>query len=105
MTIPLTSVKYGLLFIDCSVMMTVTVPLALVKCNLLFVARCVIMTITISLALITCRIQTHKRFKITLFIRTKHNMLIFGVSPFIKLAVILVLDFLTAVGCLLVVVQ
>ena len=27
----------------------------------------------------------HKRFKITLFIRTKHNMQIFGVIPFIKL--------------------
>ena len=63
------------------------------------------MTITISLALITGRTQTHKRFKITLFIRTKYNMLIFGVSPFIKLVVIFVLDFLTAVGCLLVVMQ
>ena len=30
-------------------------------------------------------IQTHKRFKITLFIRTKHNMRIFWVIPFIKL--------------------
>ena len=30
-------------------------------------------------------IQTHKRFGITLFIRTKHNMRIFGVIPFIKL--------------------
>ena len=34
-----------------------------------------------------CRnnIQTHKRLKRTLFIRTKHNMQIFGVIPFIKL--------------------
>ena len=30
-------------------------------------------------------IQTHKRLKSTLFIRTKHNMRIFGVIPFIKL--------------------
>ena len=30
-------------------------------------------------------IQTHKRFKIRLFIRTKHNMRIFGTIPFIKL--------------------
>ena len=30
-------------------------------------------------------IQTHKRFKRTLFIRTKHNMQIFRVIPFIKL--------------------
>ena len=30
-------------------------------------------------------IQTHKRFKITLFIRTKHNMRIFGIILFIKL--------------------
>ena len=30
-------------------------------------------------------IQTHKRFKIMLFIRTKHNMQIFGVISFIKL--------------------
>ena len=30
-------------------------------------------------------IQTHKMFKITLFIRTKHNMQIFGVKSFIKL--------------------
>ena len=29
--------------------------------------------------------HTHKRFKITLFIRTKHNMRIFEVIPFIKL--------------------
>ena len=29
-------------------------------------------------------IQPHKRFKITLFIRTKHNMRIFGVIPFIN---------------------
>ena len=35
----------------------------------------------------TCinQIQTHKRFRITLLIRTKHNKRIFGVSPFIKL--------------------
>ena len=31
------------------------------------------------------RIQTHKRFKRTLFIRTKHNMQMFQVIPFIKL--------------------
>ena len=31
------------------------------------------------------KIQTHKWFKITLFIRTKHNMHIFGVIPSIKL--------------------
>ena len=31
------------------------------------------------------KIQIHKRFKRTLFIRTKHNMRIFGVIPFIKL--------------------
>ena len=30
-------------------------------------------------------IQTHKRFKRTLFIRTKHSMQIFGLIPFIKL--------------------
>ena len=30
-------------------------------------------------------ILTHKRFQITLFIRTKHNMQIFGVILFIKL--------------------
>ena len=30
-------------------------------------------------------IQTYKRFKRMLFIRTKHNMPIFGVIPFIKL--------------------
>ena len=29
--------------------------------------------------------QTHKRFRRTLFIRTKHNIQIFGVIPFIKL--------------------
>ena len=27
------------------------------------------------------KIQTHKRFKRTLFIRTKHNVHIFGVNP------------------------
>ena len=32
----------------------------------------------------TWKIQTHKRFKRTLFIRTKHNMQIFWVIPFIK---------------------
>ena len=31
------------------------------------------------------KIQTHKRLKRTLFIRTKHNMRMFGVIPFIKL--------------------
>ena len=31
------------------------------------------------------KIQTHKRFKMMLFIRTKHNMWILGVIPFIKL--------------------
>ena len=31
------------------------------------------------------KIQTHKKFKGTLFIRTKHNKRIFGVIPFIKL--------------------
>ena len=31
------------------------------------------------------RIQTHKRLKRTLFIRTKHNMQILGVIPFFKL--------------------
>ena len=30
-------------------------------------------------------IQTHTRFRIMLFIRTKHNMRVFGVMPFIKL--------------------
>ena len=30
-------------------------------------------------------LQTHTRFKGTLFLRTKHNMRIFGVIPFIKL--------------------
>ena len=30
-------------------------------------------------------IETRKRFKITLFIRTKHDMRIFWVTPFIKL--------------------
>ena len=29
--------------------------------------------------------QTHKMFKITLFIKTKHNMRILGIIPFIKL--------------------
>ena len=31
------------------------------------------------------RIQTRKRFNRMLFIRTKHNMRIFGVIPFVKL--------------------
>ena len=31
------------------------------------------------------RVQTQKRFKRTLFIRTKHNTHIFGVNPFMKL--------------------
>ena len=31
-----------------------------------------------------CKIQTRKRFKITLFIGTKHNLQYFGVIPFIK---------------------
>ena len=31
------------------------------------------------------KIQTHKRFQRTLFIRTKHSMQIFGVIPFVKL--------------------
>ena len=31
------------------------------------------------------QIQTHERFKGMLFIRTKHNMPIFGVTHFIKL--------------------
>ena len=31
-----------------------------------------------------CKIQTLKRFKITLFIQTKHNLQNFGVIPFIK---------------------
>ena len=31
------------------------------------------------------RVQTYKRFKGTLFIRTNHNKLIFGVIAFIKL--------------------
>ena len=30
-------------------------------------------------------VQTHKRFKIMLFIRTKQDMRIYGVIPFIKL--------------------
>ena len=34
---------------------------------------------------ISYRIQTLKRFRITLFIRTKHNMRVFGVIPFTKL--------------------
>ena len=29
--------------------------------------------------------STHKRFRITLFTRTKHNMRIFGIIPFMKL--------------------
>ena len=33
----------------------------------------------------SCKIQTHKRFRRTLFIRTKHNLQIFRVIPFIKL--------------------
>ena len=32
-----------------------------------------------------CKIQTHKRFKGTLFIRTKPNIQILGVIPFMKL--------------------
>ena len=31
------------------------------------------------------KIQTHKRFKRTLLVKTKHNLRIFGVIPFIKL--------------------
>ena len=31
------------------------------------------------------KIQTHKRFKRTLFIRTRQNQLIFGEIPFVKL--------------------
>ena len=31
------------------------------------------------------KIQTHKRLKGTVFIRTTHNVQIFGVIPFIKL--------------------
>ena len=31
------------------------------------------------------KVQTHKMFKRTLFIRTKHNMQMFGVIAFIKL--------------------
>ena len=31
------------------------------------------------------KFQTHKRFKRRLFIRTKYNMRIFGIIPFIKL--------------------
>ena len=45
---------------------------------------------------ILSRIQTHKRFKRTLFIRTRQNQQIFGVIPkscFRTLAVILVWDF------------
>ena len=30
------------------------------------------------------KIQTHERFKRTLYIRTKHNLQIFGIIPFIK---------------------
>ena len=85
MTISITIPLHSLLFIDCGVMMTMIVPLALVKCNLLFIAHCVIMTITISLTLIKCRIQTHKRFKITLFMWTKHYLRISEVIPFMKL--------------------
>ena len=29
--------------------------------------------------------QTHKRFNIRLFVRTKHNIRFFGVIPFVKL--------------------
>ena len=32
----------------------------------------------------TLKIQTHKRFKRTLFISTKHSMRMFGVTPFFK---------------------
>ena len=31
------------------------------------------------------KIQTHKRFKRDFFIRTKHNIRIFGIIPFVKL--------------------
>ena len=34
---------------------------------------------------VLCFVLKHKRFRRTLFIRTKRNMRIFGVSPFIKL--------------------
>ena len=33
----------------------------------------------------TFKIQTHKRFKRTVFIRTRQNQQIFGVIPFVKL--------------------
>ena len=33
--------------------------------------------------------QTHKMFKRTLFIRTKGNVRIFGIIPFIKLQIVL----------------
>ena len=39
----------------------------------------------IHLALYAYEIQTHKRFKGTLFIMTKHNMQMFGVMTFVKL--------------------
>ena len=45
-------------------------------------------------------IQTHRRIKIPLFIRTKHNMRIYEVSPFIRmLAVTLVLDISVELQC------
>ena len=31
------------------------------------------------------KMQTHERLKRTLFVRTKHNMRIFGVIPFMKI--------------------
>ena len=45
-------------------------------------------------------IQKHKRFKRTLFSRTKHNMRIFGVSPFMRtLAVTHVSDVRVELQC------
>ena len=38
-----------------------------------------------SASLTVLGVQTHRRFRITLFIRTKNNMRIFGVMPFIEL--------------------
>ena len=40
---------------------------------------------TVMTANVLNKIQTHQRFKRTLFIKTKHNMRIFGVINFIKL--------------------
>ena len=44
-----------------------------------------IMIIILIIMIIIIKVQIRKRLKRTLFIRTKHDMRIFGVIPFIKL--------------------